>query len=1312
MNFLQLERKINQMHAQYNLVNAEVIIQFHEKAVTIYTKKILAKLKMLLGSNVSYQELNFSLTTFLKENWKEIKGNSLCYTALPEHPITLILCDVALFLVEDQVASAAHNAPLNALKILMPTISTESIDNDFESLEPHRDQSNVWQQVDLPYILKTHILSHDGLSLLPIRLLTKVSTETPLLQNPYYDYNQVEMSPALNEEEKERLFEHSVSTKAIFDSQKRYETYLGDQSNLLGHLRQLCINLAFNSTHDAGTENLAGQGVYAAIIAFNAYYEAIGDEKIKIPPLVKHEIETLLSFASDSLANAIGTVSTETCVGRRREALLSAMAGCENELSEIALVGNSKAEQALQAQHQFDMAKQALSAALISKQISGVDKLPIQFSLLNKLNIHFTITTPADLQCLQRLSPRELERIFSSIPVLQDQFLRCFDRIENFILFILETSPNRIKAILSAFPLSITRHFLPRIENLIALLIPLDPERCQIICDTLKENFKAAAFAHSLGYLHPEQARIVRNTMVDRIQDVEDFLEVPPHQKIYALTKGIGPRIVKSINDVVIFLRFVPVELWHVHLEELSHIILTPEDLSYLLKFQHTTDAQEAIIGFIKNHIIRFISSEYTPGDLLNICKHFLTNAIELSFVDTIKLHLPTSITSVHLLNSILHKLRVRTYPFFIESIMTLFPNLLKTTKDLGILLERLDPEQTYELVLNIKEELPRLIFSLNDVFRILKLLDASIYELISDFIKEIFHQYIKTIPEFTHLLINLDPAQCQMISKINSTYIVNLFTSWNDISELLTHLDRENFNAIFLDLQDAIGTFISTETQLHEVLRYLDLKEGHLLCKHLPHLVANKFKTVHQLDAAEISELFKDDQTQNIFIYHLATIENLIIFISETSIPHLKLILPDTLQNFMQDLIAPDQGYDQLVVFLNNLDTERCRIICEILIQHFKFDMFDMELFSLSSLHLEQLSVVADLLMQNTKQKTMLEQLRNIFRDTISEQHVVVIELAKRFFGELIKFDFDLEIFIDIIPEKHLLCFSNAISTYILSKVTTIQGLRYILPSLTFLVSKEVYANTKTVILNLIKNEHDFWFIYIMLRPEAKVVFLEVMLSDIPALSSDHLKIFLNILHRHPQRPQLLNALFEKIPQLSPQEISNLFTIPEIAEILIGRLASPQEFKIFTSKMKPVQLYPILLATKNQLCTAGGLLNTTKDLVNFLLDLEEDHCRAACQALHPNVISAYVEEELPYLQGSKTERYQQLLSKLYPNSLPQFPWVGYPAPNGVQSAAAAGAAAAAASIAISDAQMRFFSRNDVIVVTDPSESKANFPEF
>lgn len=487
--------------------------------------------------------------------------------------------------------------------------------------------------LDLGHILKSHILDDHCVSLLPIALLEEMNTLSRDLLNPYYDYSVAQASPSLSDKEKERLINHGSLTRDIAVAEEHYELLLNDPHHLLGHLRQLCKRLAFNSVTYAGgigTETHAGMGTYAAIVAFNTYYETLGDNKERIPTRVREEIDTLITLASDPSANLRGTETTQTCIATRRKQLETAMMSHESLLSTLGIPEEDAKTRLLElARTAVENTKRTLRIALNTNQnLDGHDTLELTTTLLQALSIDFSIDSVRDLLTLRTLSPDEIRALMSPRRV-QEQFISEIRTMDRLVLFSLGTSPARLQALFQTIAPVLSSHMIKSPSELSQLLISLDAHRCQLISEALTHCISSVIkqgddLIQLLQPMSEEQGLAIciglENHFSSIIKNSFDFarlfqrLGVRQRIAVYNALKANYPSLIKTSGDFCTVAQHLPqeqrTELFIAMQDKLPLIIHNNDalydTLYYLEPFQCSTlcmALKSKPLSIIKNHM-------------------------------------------------------------------------------------------------------------------------------------------------------------------------------------------------------------------------------------------------------------------------------------------------------------------------------------------------------------------------------------------------------------------------------------------------------------------------------------------------------------------------------------------------------------------------------------------------------------------------------------------------------------------------------------------------------------------------------------
>lgn len=475
----------------------------HDKLYEAYRTETLDKLDTLLNTgNPKLQKTG----EFLAKNWTLINGTLLSYTALPNDDLTKLLIEVAKYV--KQHSKEYRDTPL--LKLLMPTVATETCSNHYPSL----DDPNL----DIQHILRTHILGRGGQYLIPVQqLIDFQQIDSRQWFNAYFDYKLHPIEFAIiTEEEYQQLVQHSQATQTLDDAQKQYESHTQEQGSLLAQLKKLIQHLYFNSKKGIGAETNAGNEVYGAIIVFHKYYDTLDNkDKKAIPHSLRTKIEFLLRLSKDPLLNDNATEHTETCIDSHRQLLESRIEPCEEILSKIGINDITRARVVKEKKDHWINSRNALKTELSKKSYIGFDKAGFNLHLLKHLQVTCEITSFSNLKIMMRSNSLDITQICP--PLSNTQISHLFPNIETFVQFAKDTSPEKLKAFLSIIETKLTLTVLNSTTDMFSVLMRMDPSRAEIICHTLKPRFchYPIFFSNLMKRLTPEICSILIKALAE-----------------------------------------------------------------------------------------------------------------------------------------------------------------------------------------------------------------------------------------------------------------------------------------------------------------------------------------------------------------------------------------------------------------------------------------------------------------------------------------------------------------------------------------------------------------------------------------------------------------------------------------------------------------------------------------------------------------------------------------------------------------------------------------------------------------------------
>lgn len=466
MNITQIREAVEILEQKYAPFKHQSL---REMIHIAYILQILDDLTYILNDT---QIIN-SLQAQLKTNWTRIQGSSICYTAIPENDVTLLLCDIAELVAEKK--------NLNPIEVLMPGVSFESCHPDYPDLD---------KNIDIKTILKTHILGNQGKYLLPVKLLTKLSLSSDGVQipNPYFDFQIPQGTGFVEMAEYKRLIAHSALTQAVFDTKHEYEVVIQD-SSLLGQLNQLCQQLSVNMVGNLGSEDDAGAGLSPAIMNFMAYYNRLEDaKKEEIPPAVKAQIDLIFQLVTDETVNNNSAIVQLACSADRRKELKAAMLGHEETLSQISLRRSQNKKLLKRANKNFEEAKAALEWAIDNNYHCDHDRLDINPKHIDELNISFSIFSDYSLEYIALLNPTEIRALFTVSWIKNELRIKLGEQLETLSYFVTFLPAEKLIPFLEVNRGDILTTSFKTSENFSLFLQHALDEKAQIIFDLFKDQ--------------------------------------------------------------------------------------------------------------------------------------------------------------------------------------------------------------------------------------------------------------------------------------------------------------------------------------------------------------------------------------------------------------------------------------------------------------------------------------------------------------------------------------------------------------------------------------------------------------------------------------------------------------------------------------------------------------------------------------------------------------------------------------------------------------------------------------------------------
>ena len=512
---------------QENQKNVPQEKTLHTLALHAYYEHILSKL------NAFSTPSREALVAFLKENWDLIRGTNLCYTALPEDRITLLMCDIAMALEDEQ---------RGALNLLMPDVVTQSMD---EEKYPHlgaytvttisEDSLSVEEQnkvapINVRETLKTHILGRSGTYLVPVHYLLELDDPTKPIPNMYFDDAKHDAEEwCLHEEELQRLFKHSALTSDLKQNFAVYLDRADNQASFLKQIRSLQQCFYVSGAHGGiGTQENAASVAFPKIIEFINYYRQLKPTTLKqIPDDLLKEIDFLIELCSDINKNAPnGQTSLDTCLGTRSEVLGGLINRYEVLLSGIETDKPTQEDLGV-CKEDIARNKNKLVLQLRESSYQGLDCFGLNARLFKELSVDFVIDSYESLAELMTLEAGEISDLLNAPNLdVRNQVLNQLDDINPIFSFFCDiTNQDKLRVVFSSLCMELYHNNLldvPRVLHLIELLGPtLGSVVCDILIYQLSESIDSAEeLGDVLEQLKPEQIKALCECMINKFPEI------------------------------------------------------------------------------------------------------------------------------------------------------------------------------------------------------------------------------------------------------------------------------------------------------------------------------------------------------------------------------------------------------------------------------------------------------------------------------------------------------------------------------------------------------------------------------------------------------------------------------------------------------------------------------------------------------------------------------------------------------------------------------------------------------------------------
>lgn len=956
-----------------------------------YTKKVNDELTTLLSLNSTEKSLVEALKCYLQQNHERVKGSALDYTALPLHPTTLLLAEIA-----EKVSRALCNPVLSPLELLYPGFSFESSNENYpqlttETLEPlsrdeqqelsrlirlntdlslselqkleckiqtlskaipinekelqttqalldklrhnkivYRNLNERYQQVieakkkvaasthilqgenglipkySTANILRSHVLSNEGQSLIPVFELTKK-----------HGYRVYSTKPVvIDEEERHRLEHYSINTNLYAYTFRQYEALRADKSHFLGHLIILKDKLKFNDAHGGiGQNDKAGEGAYIAISNFKAYYDGLSDHvKNQVPYKVRNEILRLFHLGSTERTEA-----DETCIGLIREKLEPIINSHQIELAKITNSQEEIANTLERLAHQLNEMRTSPENFYAQENDDG-DKLPLKTEFLQLFDLTIDLNSKRDFDEVMAMSPDDIQ-VFAQNEEVKKGMASHFKSKAELLTFLQEHSIEKIKTYLNVTKTQQSSYPAIRTTNeWIELLIQLHPEKMIIFLQQygfMQILELSSGLSTLLKVFSPEQQKQIVHSIIEMaleiIQNGSHFATVfrilSAHQKkaFFDEMKQKLPNLIKDPFDICWVLRMLNGYECEVLLdlikENLSSLINDSANIEYIF-FSLDESQSQALFNAMKENLPSLIKdrrgfsavfrtlTEPQCKSLLDSMKEKLSNVLknldEINSVfinlheyqsnalfDAMKKELANLIKDPYDICSVLRMLNGYQCEILLDLIKEKLSSLINDSVNIECIFLGLDESQSNALFNAIKENLPSSIKNSDDFSRIFQHLSKYQFELFLDLMKEKLPSLIKDIDDFPLIFGRLSEYPCGLSLDLINEQLLSLIKDQHDFSAVFQHLNGSGRNVLFDIMKEKLPSLIKDSDDFSAIFQPLNPSQRKFLFDiiigRLPSLIHsfNDFKKI-------LKSLLDDvDQRQALFSAYLTSTLN-----------------------------------------------------------------------------------------------------------------------------------------------------------------------------------------------------------------------------------------------------------------------------------------------------------------------------------------------------------------------------------------------------------------------------------------------------
>jgi len=1182
----QLLNVINRLH-QETLKNIPFVKNWQNEVYFKYQLDTLDQLAEIFKAHSNnHSRLTETLKAFLDSNWKLVtsneklpngtkQGTKLCYTACPDAVLTDLLCHVAQF-VKDNI----NDDTLCTLQILIPGLAVDSDNAAYPSLN----------KLPVKQVLKTHILGRTGncTYLISVKQFASlIKTEKTKRHNIYFDADDLGDHPELailNDDEYDRLINHSPETQALFEAHTQYQLAIDEQGSLLTHLNKLIERLRFNSVDGVGSEAIAGKSTDGAMMQFVDYFDRLGNKKEAIPPQVKKEIDLLLEVASPTKKRKVSPMLS--CINNLQQDLEKAKQPVEQELAKIGLDEQCKADLIEKNWQHVSVCEKAFQEVIGTDEYCGEDKLPFTQVLLEKFNVEISIQSIADVEAFIKLSGNEISHFCNHKKSLREDLIGQFSDLEDFIWFIHATPLVQLRALLTACQDEIFKLLIKRYENIQALLMTFHEERLKIICGSLMLGLFAL------------------------IKGADNFVEICKKlsfDQFVVLIEAIKDKLPDWIdkNKFLYLYKYLPTEQRPVFFEamkaHLSVLIKNTNKFVYIYQSLFTEQCS-VFLEAMKAHLPRLIKD---ADKFAYVCRSILTGQHSV-FFEAMKAHLPGLIKDTDEFVRVYEFLFTEQRPVFFEAMKAHLPRLIKDTDKFVYVWRYFLAEQRSVFFEAMKAHLASLIKNTDEFVAVLKMLS--------------FGQCVA--------LVEVMKAQPVLIGNVDQQAVVGQNEYRGEDKLPFTQALLEKFNVeIFIESMADVEEFIKLSGD--EISHFCNHKESLRVGLIVQFTDLETFILfIHATPLAQLQALLTacQDEIFKLLIKRYENIPALLMIFREERLK----IICESLALRLLDFIGNAYHFVHLC---QELSFEKFIILIEAIKDKLP-DWIDENKFVYAYTYLpteqrpvffEAMKVHLPGLIKNN------DKFVRVYRNLPTEQGQVFFEAMKAYLPGLIKNTYEFTAILTMLSFDQFVALIEAMKAHLPGLIKGIDRFEYVSQSLYTEQRSVFFEAMKAHLSSLIKNTDEFVAVLKMLSFGQCVALVEAMQTH-PVLigNVDQQIVVGQDKYRGEDKLPFTKALLEKFNveifiesmadveefiKLSGDEISHFCNHKESLRVdLIAQFTELKTFILFINETPLAQLQNLLTSCQDDIIKR--LIKRYENIPALLITFHKERLKVICESL------------------------------------------------------------------------------------------------